>query len=143
MRRIRATLAALAVAGGLAAAGAAPAQAAPQGRVDPGATLFSTFHGTGCTYPMTVAVNSSGWVSFWEKSTRKNAKPIFLGRALPDGGLAAVTWRPRHVGIRKIYATQNGRQSRMGYVEVAEGFPLGPGSACITRFLPPPVPLPN
>lgn len=143
MSRIRASLAALAVVGGLAATVAAPADAAPQGRVDPGGTLFSTFHGTGCTYPMTVPVNSSGWVTFWEKSTRKNTKPIYLGRAFPDGGLAAVTWRPRHIGVRKIYAVQNGKQSQMGYVEVAQGFPLGAGSACITRFLPPPVPLPK
>ncbi|MCK8613222.1 hypothetical protein [Gordonia sp. C13] len=96
------------------------AQAAPAGRVDAGVPLSSVVYGTGCTYPVTVPVNSSGWVEFWEV---KPGLPVrFIGRDLPSGALASVTWVPRRIGDKYLYAVQNGKASPPTLVKVRQGY---------------------
>ncbi|GAB87887.1 hypothetical protein GORBP_115_00130 [Gordonia rubripertincta NBRC 101908] len=96
------------------------AQAAPAGRVDAGVPLSSVVYGTGCTYPVTVAVNSSGWVEFWEVKPGLPAR--FIGRDLPSGALASVTWVPRRIGDKYLYAVQNGKASQPTLVKVRQGY---------------------
>ncbi|MFT3899025.1 MAG: hypothetical protein QM728_02100 [Gordonia sp. (in: high G+C Gram-positive bacteria)] len=120
--KIAATAAALTIAGGLATVGASGADAVPSGRVDPGARFSSSTYGTGCTYPMTVAVNSSGRVTFWEKKAGRGNPPLFIGWAWPDGATAAVTWRPQRIGVRQLYAVQRGYRSNYTTVQVGQGF---------------------
>lgn len=109
---------------------AAPADAAPQGRPDPGQGIgwFSNNHGTGCSYSLTVPVNSSGMVSFYDWKGGKH-KPILVGRAMASGANAAVTWWPKREGLRRLYAVQNGERSKIAYVRVTRGY--GSGGLCV------------
>lgn len=106
---------------------AAPAQAAPQGRVDPGVGFFSVNYGVGCSYSMTVPVNSSGMVSFYDWKG-PGYQPLFIGRAMADGANAAVTWWPKRKGTRTLYAVQNGKRSQLKKVRVTQGY--GSGGTC-------------
>ncbi|MFT3660875.1 MAG: hypothetical protein QM809_05615 [Gordonia sp. (in: high G+C Gram-positive bacteria)] len=122
------------VIGGIAVAAAtmaaAPAQAAPQGRVDPGVAIgwYSNDHGTGCSYSMTVPVNSSGLVSFYERGD--SGAPVLIGRDRAVGVNASVTWWPRHTGRRHLYAVQNGERSTPTSVVVTRSM-LGGGGLCV------------
>lgn len=113
---------------------AGPAQAAPQGPVSPGTGIgwFSNDFGVGCSYNMTVPVNSSGMVTFWDRSAANpKAKPVYIGRAMAAGGRAAVTWWPRRTGKRAIYAMQNGERSQVVKVYVTQAvFARGGGWPC-------------
>ena len=100
--------------------GAGQSSAAPAGKPDAGVPLSSVVYGTGCTYPVTLAVNSSGWVAFYEQRT--GYPPIFVGRDLPRGALASTTWVPRHLGDRYLYAVQNGQTSAKTLVKVRKGY---------------------
>lgn len=127
-RRCAGIVAALAADGATATLLAAPAaQAAPSGPVDAGVPLSSAVYGTNCTYPLTVPVNSSGWVTFWE--IKPGLPPRFLGRDLPSGALASVTWVPRRIGDKCLVAVQNGQASKPTPVRVRQGH--GSGGACI------------
>ncbi|MFT4200951.1 hypothetical protein [Gordonia sp. (in: high G+C Gram-positive bacteria)] len=114
--------AALLLAGGLCAVAAPAADAVPTGRVDPGIRFSSGTYGTGCTYPMTVAVNSEGRVTFWEKKAGRGNPPLFIGWSWPQGGTAAVTWRPQRIGVRQLYAVQRGFRSNYTTAVVGQGF---------------------
>ena len=132
MNRVRTLLTGAALTGAAAAtltAGvlAAPAQAAPQGKVDPGIGFFSIHHGTGCSYSMTMNVNASGVVSFYDAG--RGHKTRLIGRDVAQGGQAAVTWTPRWQGLHRIYAVQNGEKSQVRWVRVTQGY--GSGGACI------------
>ncbi|MFT3716650.1 MAG: hypothetical protein QM774_12110 [Gordonia sp. (in: high G+C Gram-positive bacteria)] len=111
-----------------AAAVSAPAQAAPQGHVNPGHIIFGTQFGTGCRYVANVAVNASGTVTFWDWKG-KGYKPLYVGKDYPRGGVAAVNWIPRREGIRHLYAVQNGQKSKITNVRVTRGY--GGGWTCI------------
>lgn len=127
MSRIRAAAAVGALAVSVAAVVAAPADAAPAGRVDPGAMLSSVHYGTGCLYQMSVPVNSSGWVSFYER--KGPGYPVrFIGRAKADGAQAVVSWVPNRQGLRQLYAIQNGKRSQLTYAQVVQGY--GSGGMC-------------
>jgi len=106
---------------------AAPAQAAPQGKVDPGHGFFSIHHGTGCSYSMTVKVNASGMVRFYDAG--RGHRTRLIGRDQARGAMAAVTWTPRWQGLHKLYAEQNGVKSAPVWVRVTQGY--GSGGACI------------
>lgn len=108
---------------------AAPAAAAPQGRPDPGQGIgfFSTNHGVGCSYSLTVPVNSSGMVSFYDWKG-PGYPPLFIGQAMASGANAAVTWWPKREGLRRIYAVQNGEKSTTAWVRVTRGY--GSGGLC-------------
>ncbi|MFC0316416.1 hypothetical protein ACFQNE_00120 [Gordonia phosphorivorans] len=126
--RIRTALVAGCAAAAVAATvSAAPASAAPQGRVDPGIGFFSVNHGVGCSYSMTVPVNASGLVSFYDWKGR-GYPPQLIGRAMASGGNAAVTWWPKRQGLRKVYAVQNGKKSAITTVRVTQGY--GSGGLC-------------
>ncbi|GAA3950390.1 hypothetical protein [Gordonia caeni] len=128
MSRVKAAVVAGCAAAAVAATlTAAPAQAAPQGKVDPGIGFFSVNHGVGCSYSMTVPVNSSGMVSFYDWKG-PGYPPLFIGRAMASGGNAAVTWWPKRQGLRKIYAVQNGQKSAITKVRVTQGY--GSGGTC-------------
>lgn len=127
MSKVSATIAVAMLAAGVAASVSAPASAAPAGKVDPGAMFSSVNYGTGCSYSMTVPVNSSGLVSFWDWKG-PGYPPLFVGRAKADGAEAAVTWTPRFQGVRRLYATQNGRTSPITYARVTQGY--GSGGSC-------------
>lgn len=129
MSRVKTAVVTGCVAAVAATLAAAPAQAAPQGAVDVGPTIgwSSNDAGTGCSYSMTVQVNSSGMVSFYERKNAKT-KPIFLGRAAADGGLAAITWWPKRTGKRQLYAVQNGERSKVTRITVTRG--IGSGGWC-------------
>lgn len=100
--------------------GAGAASAAPAGQVDAGVPFSSVVYGTGCTYSLTVPVNSSGRVTFWE---RKRGFPgRFIGAAQPSGGIATVTWIPRRIGERWLYAIQDGKASRVSLAPVRQGY---------------------
>ncbi|MDS1115393.1 hypothetical protein RD149_16680 [Gordonia westfalica] len=103
------------------------AHAAPAGRVDAGVPLSSAVYGTGCTYPVTVPVDSSGWVEFWEVKPGLPAR--FIGRDLPSGALASVTWVPRRIGDKYLYAVQNGKASQPTLVKVRQGY--GSNGTCL------------
>ncbi|MDL9936870.1 hypothetical protein QSJ18_08975 [Gordonia sp. ABSL1-1] len=100
--------------------GAGDAQAAPAGKPNAGVPLSSVVYGTGCTYPVTMAVNSSGWVAFYEY--KPGLPPRFVGRDLPDGALATITWVPRYIGEKYLYGMQNGVKSPMTKVSVRQGY---------------------
>lgn len=119
--KVSAGAAALLTAGALAAIGAGGASAVPSGRVDPGVGFSSNAYGTGCTYSMTVPVNSSGKVTFWDKKPGKNP-PIYIGSAWAQGGTAAVSWVPQREGVRQIYAVQNGMRSNYTVARVHRGY---------------------
>ncbi|WP_435082464.1 hypothetical protein [Gordonia hongkongensis] len=103
------------------------AQAAPAGRVDASVPFSSAVYGTGCTYPLTVAVNSSGWVEFFE--VKAGLPPRFVGRDLPQGALSSTTWVPHRTGDKYLYAVQNGKVSAPTFVRVRQGY--GSNGACI------------
>ncbi|ANY25808.1 hypothetical protein [Gordonia terrae] len=103
------------------------AQAAPAGRVDASVPLSSAVYGTGCTYPLTVAVNSSGWVEFFE--VKAGLPPRFVGRDLPQGALASTTWVPQRIGDKYLYAVQNGKVSQPTFVRVRQGY--GSNGSCV------------
>ncbi len=118
---------AFATAAAAAALTAAPAGAAPQGQVDAGTGFSSVNYGVGCSYSMTVPVNSSGLVSFYDWKG-PGYPPLLIGRAQASGANAAVTWWPKRQGIRKLYAEQNGQRSRITTVRVSQGY--GSGGMC-------------
>lgn len=103
---------------------AAPADAAPIGKVDPGVAFSSVVYGTGCLYSLTVTVNSAGLVTFWEQPPGYPARAI--GSAWADGGIATVRWVPRRIGNRVLYATQNGVTGPTAVVPVRQGYGSGP-----------------
>lgn len=113
--------AAAVLAGALTGIGAATANAVPSGRVDPGVGFSSNAYGTGCSYSMTVPVNASGKVTFWEKKPGKYP-PLFIGAARAQGATAAVTWVPQREGIRQVYAVQNGKRSNYTIARVHRGY---------------------
>nr|WP_029759852.1 hypothetical protein [Gordonia hirsuta] len=125
--RVKATVLAGCAAVALLSAAAAPAQAAPQGKVDPGIGFFSVNYGVGCSYSMTVPVNSSGMVSFYDWKG-PGYPPLFVGRAMASGAKAAVTWWPKREGVRRLYAVQNGERSAITTVRVTRGY--GSGGLC-------------
>ena len=128
MSRVKAAVVAGCTAAAVAATlSAAPAQAAPQGKVDPGIGFFSVNHGVGCSYSMTVPVNSSGMVSFYDWKG-PGYPPLLIGRAMASGANAAVTWWPKRQGLRRIYAVQNEQKSPIKRVRVTQGY--GSGGAC-------------
>ncbi|GAA4751631.1 hypothetical protein MUG78_04910 [Gordonia alkaliphila] len=126
-RATTAVVAGCAAAAVAATLSAAPANAAPQGRVDPGIGFFSVNHGVGCSYSMTVPVNASGLVSFYDWKGR-GYPPLLIGRAMASGGNAAVTWWPKRQGLRNVYAVQNGKKSPITKVRVTQGY--GSGGLC-------------
>jgi len=105
----------------------APADAAPRGTVDTGVIIFGTQYGTGCAYPMNIAVDSSSMVTFWDQ--KKGHKPILIGRDRPKGALATVTWWPKREGLRRLYAVQDGKRSKIKIERVTRGY--GSGGTCI------------
>lgn len=116
------------VALGLVGTALAPsAHAAPAGRVDASAAFSSAVYGTGCTYPLTMPVNSSGWVEFYE--VRAGVPPRLVGRDLPQGALASTTWVPHRIGDKYLYAVQNGKVSPPTFVRVRQGY--GSNGTCI------------
>ncbi|MBD0861679.1 hypothetical protein IA539_10725 [Gordonia sp. zg691] len=117
----------MAVLMGAATLASPSAHAAPAGRVDASVPLSSAVYGTGCTYPLTVAVNSSGWVEFYE--VKAGLPPRFVGRDLPSGALASTTWVPRRIGDKYLYAVQNGKVSAPTLVRVRQGY--GSNGACL------------
>ncbi|STQ62948.1 Uncharacterised protein [Gordonia bronchialis] len=119
-RMIGATMLGLICAASVLVGTASNADAAPAGRPNAGVPLSSVVYGTGCTYPVTLAVNSSGWVAFYEQRT--GYPPIFVGRDLPSGALASITWVPRRIGDRYLYAVQNGVKSPKTLVRVRQGY---------------------
>ncbi len=125
MARIVAAAALGALAVSAAALVSSPASAAPAGKVDPGAMFSSVNYGTGCMYQMSVPVNSTGWVGFYE---RKGAgyPARFIGRAKANGAQAVVSWVPHRMGIRELYAVQNGKRSASNFVRVNQGYGSGP-----------------
>ncbi|MEZ5212524.1 MULTISPECIES: hypothetical protein [unclassified Gordonia (in: high G+C Gram-positive bacteria)] len=127
MSRVKAAVLAGCTAAAALTLAAAPAHAAPQGKVDPGIGFFSINHGVGCSYSMTVPVNASGMVSFYDWKG-PGYKPLFIGRAMAQGGNAAVTWWPKRQGLRTIYAVQNGQRSTLTKVRVTQGY--GSGGLC-------------
>ncbi|NMO00333.1 hypothetical protein HH308_03790 [Gordonia sp. TBRC 11910] len=127
MSRIRIAVAASALAVSAAAMIGSPADAAPAGRVDPGAMFSSVHYGTGCLYQMSVPVNSSGWVAFYERKAK--GYPVrFIGRSRANGAMASVDWVPNRQGLRELYAVQNGKRSPITYAQVTQGY--GSGGAC-------------
>lgn len=109
------------------ALGAADGYAVPSARVDPGVGFSSNAYGTGCSYSMTVPVNASGKVTFWDKKPGENP-PIYIGSADAVGAIAAVTWVPQREGIRQIYAVQGGKRSNYTIARVHRGY--GSGGYC-------------
>ena len=105
----------------MAALGASNAAAVPTGRVDAGVGFSSNAYGTGCSYSMTVPVNASGKVSFWEKKPGTNP-PLYIGSAYAEGAIAAVTWVPQREGVRQIYAVQGGKRSNYTIARVHRGY---------------------
>lgn len=104
------------------------AQAAAIGKVDPGVALSSVVYGTGCTYSMTVQVNSSGLVRFYE--TRPGGQDRFIGQGQAYGALATARWTPNRIGDWHLYAVQDGGQrSELAPVRVRQGH--GSGGWCI------------
>lgn len=125
----RRIVAGLALGGAVAvgvAVGAAPAQAAPVGRVDAGVPFSSAVYGTGCTYSLTVPVNSGGRVTFWER--KHGLAPHYIGAADAGGNIATVRWVPRFMGDRELYAVQNGSTSPIAVLQVHQGY--GSGGLC-------------
>lgn len=102
------------------------ARAAPAGKVDAGVPFSSVVYGTGCTYTLTVPVNSSGTVTFWER--RPGYPEFYIGSAAADGASASVIWVPRHLGTRYLYAKQNGITGPPSLVPVHQGY--GSGGLC-------------
>lgn len=111
---------------GPAVVGAGVAKAAPSGQVDPGVPFSSIVYGTGCTYSLTVPVNASGMVTFYEQ--RRGYPPRFIGKAQAYGLSASVRWIPRRQGDRMLYAVQNGQKSPMTVARVHQGY--GSGGLC-------------
>lgn len=109
-----------------ALAGGGAAAAAPVGQVDPGIPFSSVVYGTGCTYNLTVPVNSTGMVDFYEQ--RQGFPPIFIGKAAAYQLIATVNWVPRHLGNRMLYAVQNGHKSPIAIARVHQGY--GSGGLC-------------
>lgn len=127
MSRVTTAAGAAAACAAAAALTAAPAVAAPQGQVNAGVGFSSVNYGVGCSYAMTVPVNSSGPVSFYDWKGPGH-RPLLIGRAPASGGEAAVTWWPRRQGIRTLYAEQNGVRSQLTRVRVSRGY--GSGGLC-------------
>ncbi|UZF55539.1 hypothetical protein LH935_22965 [Gordonia polyisoprenivorans] len=107
-------------------AGTGSASAAPAGPVDAGVPFSSVVYGTGCTYNLTVPVNSVGMVSFYEQ--RQGFAPILIGRAPAYQLIATVNWTPRRLGDRMLYAVQNGVTSPITIARVHQGY--GSGGLC-------------
>ncbi|MGX7696790.1 hypothetical protein [Gordonia polyisoprenivorans] len=107
-------------------AGTGSASAAPAGPVDAGVPFSSVVYGTGCTYNLTVPVNSVGMVSFYEQ--RQGFAPILIGRASAYQLIATVNWTPRRLGDRMLYAVQNGVKSPITIARVHQGY--GSGGLC-------------
>ncbi|MFW0790781.1 hypothetical protein [Gordonia sp. CPCC 205333] len=125
MSRIRIAAAAGVVAVGAATLVSAPAPAAPAGKVDPGAMFSSVHYGTGCMYQMSVPVNSSGWVAFYER--KGPGYPVrLIGRAKANGAQAVVSWIPNRQGLRQLYAVQNGKRGPIASARVTQGYGSGP-----------------
>ncbi|MFT4127224.1 MAG: hypothetical protein QM662_13480 [Gordonia sp. (in: high G+C Gram-positive bacteria)] len=100
--------------------------AAPAGPVDPGIPFSSVVYGTGCTYTLTVPVNSSGIVAFYER--KRGYPPRLIGRDRAYQGYASVWWSPRRIGNRRLYAIQNGKRSPITVARVHQGY--GSGGLC-------------
>ncbi|NDZ95772.1 hypothetical protein G3I13_06690 [Streptomyces sp. SID6673] len=102
------------------------AGAAPVGKIDAGVPFSSVVYGTGCLYNLTVDVNASGPVTFWE---RKQGYPErFIGAARADGAIATIRWVPRRIGDRLLYAKQGGVRGPVAVMRVHQGY--GSGWAC-------------
>lgn len=99
------------------------AQAAPAGVVDAGVPFSSAVYGTGCLYNLTVPVNSSGRVTFWER--RPGFPEHYIGAAPADGAIATVQWVPRYLGDRLLYAKQNGVTGKATMLRVHQGYGAG------------------
>ena len=121
---VRPMLAAIVLTALIALVGAVPAQAAPVGKVDAGVPFSSVVYGTGCLYVLTVTVNSTGPVTFWEQAPGFTARAI--GSAWADGGIGTVRWTPRRIGNRILYATQGGVTGPKVTVPVRQGYGSGP-----------------
>ncbi|MYR06985.1 hypothetical protein GTV32_12020 [Gordonia sp. SID5947] len=111
---------------GLAVASPGSAGAAPVGKVDAGVPFSSVVYGTGCLYNLTVDVNTSGPVTFWERA--QGYPERFIGAAQADGAIATVRWVPRRIGNRLLYAKQGGVQGPVTVLRVHQGY--GSGWAC-------------
>lgn len=117
-------LSAAALAGVLFAPGTA--SAAPVGGVDAGVPFSSVVYGSGCLYDLTVPVNATGRVTFWEQENGQ--APRFLGAAAADGAIATIRWVPRRPGDRRLYAQQGGVTGPKTLYRVHQGY--GSGWAC-------------
>ncbi|MEE4021990.1 hypothetical protein V1Y59_02775 [Gordonia sp. PKS22-38] len=123
-RRLVVTAAATLAAAGMAVPG--QASAAPVGKVDAGVPFSSIVYGTGCLYELTVDVNSSGAVTFWERPRGGPARVI--GVAPAYGAIATTKWVPRRIATTELYATQNGATGPIAVFPVHQGY--GSGWAC-------------
>lgn len=102
------------------------ALAAPTGKPDVSVPFSSVVYGTGCLYTVTVQVNSSGTVYFWE--SRGRAKPRYIGSRTAVGANAVHWWTPNRIGNWTLYAVQNGKKSQPLKVAVRQGY--GGGGLC-------------
>ncbi len=102
------------------------ASAAPVGKVDAGVPFSSVVYGSGCLYDLTVPVNATGRVTFWEQ--QRGQAPRFLGAAAADGAIATIRWVPRRPGDRQLYAQQGGVTGPKALYRVHQGY--GSGWAC-------------
>ncbi|MFW0783308.1 hypothetical protein AAFP35_02200 [Gordonia sp. CPCC 206044] len=107
-------------------AGTGTASAAPVGTVDAGVPFSSVVYGTGCRYNLTVQVDASGPVTFWERAQGHPER--FLGAAQADGAIATIRWVPQRIGDRLLYAKQNGVTGPTVVMRVHQGY--GSGWAC-------------
>lgn len=125
-RVMTAAVAAIVLAAGLVLAQAPTVTAAPTSGPDAGVAFSSAVYGTGCSYTLTVPVNASGAVYFWEQ--KKGYPPIFIGKAQAYQLSASVRWIPRRIGLRRLYAVQDGKRSPLTIARVHQGY--GSGGLC-------------
>ncbi|MGK2319532.1 hypothetical protein [Gordonia rhizosphera] len=99
---------------------AGTAAAAPVGQVDAGVPFSSVVYGTGCLYDLTVPVNASGQVTFWERNAAGGPEQL-IGSAMAEGAIATIRWVPRQMGSRQLYAKQGGVTGPIAVVPVHQG----------------------
>ncbi|AZG46070.1 hypothetical protein D7316_02670 [Gordonia insulae] len=107
-------------------AGPGEAAAAPVGKVDAGVPFSSVVYGSGCRYDLTVPVDATGRVTFWERE--QGGPERFIGAAPADGAIATIRWVPRDPGDRQLYAKQGGVTGPKVLMRVHQGY--GSGWAC-------------